>query len=152
MVHEISKLRLLTQRQSQTYLVPECITESNGFGPEVHVGANRGRLLVLTLGIHRVTEQQGLILSVWGSSDGTDWGSRPLIKFPEKFYCGLYSALLNLAQRPDVLYMRAEWSMKRWGKANPTPMFGFSVYTEESGSRIQARSETGNQLKARVSA
>jgi hypothetical protein len=116
------------------------------------VGADRGRLLVLTLGIHRVTERQGLILSVWGSADGTDWGSRPLITFPQKFYCGLYSALLNLVKRPEVLFMRAEWSMKRWGKGNPAPMFGFSVYTEESGSRIHPRSETGYQLKARVSA
>jgi hypothetical protein len=49
------------------------------------------------LGITRITEHQLLEVSVWGSPDGHNWDSRPLAKFPPKFYCGIYSIPLNLS-------------------------------------------------------
>ena len=50
----------------------------------------------------------------------------------------MYSALLNLAQRPDVRFLRVQWKMSRWTKGESMPMFGFYVYTEESGARVSA--------------
>lgn len=50
----------------------------------------------------------------------------------------MYSALLNLAKYPAVRYLRVEWKMRRWGNGNPVPNFGFSVFTERSGSRVSA--------------
>jgi len=90
------------------------------------------------LGITRILEQESLEVSIWGTSDGENWGSRPIATFPPKFYCGLYSILLNLVSRPDIRSVRVQWSMSRWSKREVTPMFGFYVYAEESGARIGA--------------
>lgn len=119
-------------------LLPESIVRADGKGPEIHLGPKRGKLLVLTLGITRILEQESLEITVWGSSDGERWGTKPLAKFPPKFYCGLYSILLNLGSREDVQYLRVHWQMSRWNKRESVPMFGFYVYAEESGARVSA--------------
>src|SRR5690349_3690753 len=120
------------------FLLPESIARADGIGPEIDLGPNRGKLLVLTLGINRIIEQESLEVSVWGSLDGENWGVRPLATFPPKFYCGLYSTLLNLASRPDLRYARVQWKMSRWTRGEESPMFGFYVYAEESGARMSA--------------
>ena len=119
-------------------LLPEQIAQSDGIGPRIDVGADQGRLLVMTLSIDQVSEKDGLIVSVWGSTDGRDWGYKPLMRLPEKFYCGIYSSLLNLAKCPAVRYLRVEWKMRRWGKGNSVPKFGFSAFTDRSGARVSA--------------
>jgi hypothetical protein len=120
------------------FLLPESIARADGVGPEIDLGPNRGKLLVLTLGINRIIEQESLEVSVWGSSDGENWGVRPLATFPPKFYCGLYSTLLNLASRQDLRYARVQWKMSRWTRGEASPLFGFYVYAEESGARMSA--------------
>jgi len=120
------------------FLLPEGIARADGKGPEIDLGSKRGKLLVLTLGITRILEQESLEVSVWGSPDGQNWGSRPVVTFPPKFYCGLYSILLNLASRAEVRFIRVEWRMSRWSRQETTPMFGFYVYAEESGARMGA--------------
>ena len=121
-----------------TLLLPESIARAEGSGPELDLGSKRGKLLVLTLGITRIIEQESLEVSIWGSSDGEKWGLRPVVTFPPKFYCGIYSMLLNLASKPDLRFVRVSWKMSRWSKGDAMPMFGFYVYAEESGSRISA--------------
>lgn len=121
---------------NQEHLVFGKIVKEDGFGPAVDVRLHDRRLLVLTLDINSVAEEGCLLISVWGSPDATDWGSRPLNSFPKKYYCGVYSILLNLAAFPDVHYLRLEWRVAPWFKGKPTPTFGFSVFFEESGSRI----------------
>jgi hypothetical protein len=120
------------------FLLPESVARSDGKGPEIDLGSKRGKLLVLTLGITRILEQESLEVSVWGSIDGESWGARPLVTFPPKFYCGIYSILLNLVSRPDVRFVRVQWKMSRWSKREVTPMFGFYLYSEESGARVGA--------------
>ena len=120
------------------FLLPESVARADGKGPEIDLGSNQAKLLVLTLGITRILEQESLEVSVWGTSDGQNWGSRPIATFPPKFYCGLYSILLNLVSRPDIRRVRVQWSMSRWSKREVTPMFGFYVFAEESGARIGA--------------
>ncbi|HWY46313.1 MAG TPA: hypothetical protein VNX70_02955 [Bryobacteraceae bacterium] len=120
----------------RNFLLPEGIARADGTGPEFQLGPNRGKLLVLTLGITRIIEQESLDVSIWGSADGENWGLRPLTKFPPKFYCGIYSVLLNLASQPDIGFVRVDWKMSRWSRGEATPMFGFYVYAEESGARI----------------
>jgi hypothetical protein len=121
-----------------TLLLPESIARADGNGPEFDLGSKRGKLLVLTLGITRIIEQESLEVSIWGSQDGERWGLRPIVTFPPKFYCGIYSTLLNLASLEDVRFVRVTWKMSRWSKVEAMPMFGFYVYAEESGSRISA--------------
>jgi hypothetical protein len=120
----------------RNFLLPESIVRADGTGPEIDLGPKRGKLLVLTLGITRILEQESLEITVWGSPDGENWGSKPLAKFPPKFYCGLYSILLNLGSRTDLRCVRAQWKMSRWSKRESLPMFGFYLYAEESGARV----------------
>ena len=120
------------------FVLPESVVRADGMGPEFDLGRRRGKLLVLTLGVTRILEQESLEVSIWGSSDGENWGSRPLAKFPPKFYCGMYSILLNMASHPDVRFVRVQWKMSRWARGEDMPMFGFYVYAEESGARVSA--------------
>jgi hypothetical protein len=80
-------------------LLPEQIAQSDGIGPKVDVRADQGTLLVLTLSIDQVAEKEGLVLSVWGSSDGRDWSQKPLLTLPQKYYCGMYSTLERHMER-----------------------------------------------------
>jgi hypothetical protein len=119
-------------------LLPEQIAQSDGVGPSVAVGADQGQLLVMTLSIDQVVEREGLVVSIRGSSDGREWDAKPILTLPEKHYCGMYSALLNLAKSPEARYLRVEWRMRRWGKGDTVPRFGFSVFAERSGARVSA--------------
>lgn len=120
------------------FLLPESIARADGAGSMIDLGPQQGKLLVLTLGITQIIEQESLEVSIWCSTDGETWGLRPLATFPPKFYCGLYSTLLNLSARPEVKYARVQWKMSRWSRAAMEPMFGFYVYAEESGARVSA--------------
>jgi hypothetical protein len=119
------------------YLLPEHIACTDGIGPDIDLVVDRGKLLVITLGIDRVLEQEALSISIWGASDTSNWGVGPLLSFPAKCYCGMYSQLLNLAAHPDVRYLRIEWKMSRWAKREITPLFGFYVFAEASGARVR---------------
>ncbi|MGI8741872.1 MAG: hypothetical protein ACR2NN_04760 [Bryobacteraceae bacterium] len=117
-------------------LLSETIAQADGIGPVADVSEEAGRLLVLTLGITRIIEQESLEVSIWGSTDKTNWGAAPLVSFPQKFYCGMYSILLNLSSRPGIKYLQAQWKMSRWARGYPTPLFEFYVDAEPSGARM----------------
>ena len=117
-----------------SFLVPESVVRQNGSGPEVDLGPDCGRRLLLTLGITRILEQESLELEIWGSADRTNWGDKPLLKFPQKFYCGTYAMVLNLASRPGLRYLRVDYKLNRWGRGEPTPLFGFYVFAEETAN------------------
>lgn len=119
-------------------LLPESVRRDNGTGPVMALDEYCCKLLVVTLGIVDVVERTGLTVSVWGSPDGIDWGAKPMVSFRERQYCGVYSVLLNLAMHGEIRYLRAQWSMNRWGKGERTPVFGFEVFVEESGARISS--------------
>jgi hypothetical protein len=114
------------------FLIPETVLESAGNGPELSVDSTQGGLLLLTLGITRIIEQESLDLSIWGSPDNAEWGAKPLIAFPQKFYCGTYQLLLDLSHHPDVKYLRAKWQVSRWGRGNPKPLFGVYLFVQDA--------------------
>ena len=113
------------------FLLPETTVREAGAGPAIALGANLGGVLILTLGITRIIEQESLDLSIWGSADGTEWGAQPVITFPQKFYCGTYQLVLDLSDRPDVKYLHAKWQVNRWGKGDPTPLFDLFLFVKE---------------------
>jgi len=88
--------------------------------------------MILTLGITRIIEQESIDVSIWGSADGSDWGTKPLSAFSQKFYCGTYQILLDLSDHPDVRYLRAKWQVNRWGKGDPKPLFSVYVVVQAS--------------------
>lgn len=112
------------------FLLPEQVVRQNGAGPTIEIGDSAGDVVSLTLGIHRTIEQQSLDLCVAGSADGDTWGDKPIAAFPQKFYCGVYSLILDLSDRPEVRYLRVEWKVNRWGRGEPTPLFGIYVFAE----------------------
>lgn len=113
------------------FLLSETTVREAGAGPVIGLGANPGGVLILTLGITRIIEQESLDLSIQGSSDGADWSGKPLVAFPQKFYCGTYQLILDLTEHPDVHYIRVKWHVNRWGKGDPTPLFDLYVFAKE---------------------
>lgn len=113
------------------FILPETTVREAGEGPVIDLGNNQGGVLLLTLGITRIIEQESLDFSIWGSPDNAEWGARPLTTFPQKFYCGTYQVVLDLSDRPDVRYLRAKWLVNRWGKGDPTPLFDMYLFVKE---------------------
>ena len=114
------------------FLIPETIARENGTSDATQLGASAGKSLLLTLGITRILEQESLDVAIWGSADGKNWGERPLIKFPQKFYCGTYTLALDLSRHADVAYLRGEYKLNRWGRGDSVPLFGFYLFVQES--------------------
>jgi hypothetical protein len=112
------------------FILPETTVREAGTGPDIPLGEHQGNCLVLTLGITRIIEQESIDLSIWGSVDGGDWGTKPLVTFPQKFYCGTYQLLLDLSDRPEITHVRVKWAVNRWGKGTPKPMFGIYVFAQ----------------------
>ena len=112
------------------FLIPETTVREAGSGLEFSLGANEGGVLILTLGITRIIENESLDISIWGSADGTDWGPRPIIAFPQKFYCGTYQIYLDLSDHPRVAYLRAKWQVNRWSRSDSRPLFTIYLFAE----------------------
>ena len=113
------------------FLVPEITVEANGEGEPTALGENAAKTFLLTLAITRILEQQSLDVSVWGSADGADWGAKPLSAFPQKFYQGVSQLLLDLREKPEIKFLRAKWSVNRWGVGHPKPRFSFLLKIQE---------------------
>ncbi len=122
------------------FLLPETTVREAGNSSEMDVGESKGSLVLLTLGITRIIEQESLDVSIWGSADGHEWGTKPLIAFPQKFYCGTYQILLDLTTHADVRFLRVKWSAQRWGKGDTRPMFGFYIFAQEMKQQLLAAS------------
>lgn len=120
------------------FLLPETTVREAGNGSELDLGDSCGHVLLLTLGITRIIEQQSLDVAVWGSIDGKEWGAKSFLAFPQKFYCGTYQILLDLTQHPDVKYLRVKWTAQRWGKGDSKPLFGFYVFAQEIKQQVLA--------------
>jgi hypothetical protein len=115
-----------------TVLVAEkTVVSAKGDGPTVDVSGATGRVFLLTLQITKIIEQESLDVGIHGSADGAAWGAKPVVSFPQKFYCGQTPLLLDLTAHPDVKFVRAHWEVARWGRGVETPMFEFDVRLKE---------------------
>jgi hypothetical protein len=72
-----------------------------------------------------------LDISIYGSPDGTTWGAKSLVAFPQQFYSGEIPLLLDLTAHTDVKFIRLHWEVARWGRGTETPMFEFDVKMKE---------------------
>jgi len=112
------------------FLLPETTVREAGTGPNLDLGTSQGGTFVLTLGITRIIEQESIDVSIWGSADGADWGAKPLISFPQKFYTGTYQILLDLSDHSNVKHLRTKWTVNRWGKGDPKPLFSIYLFVQ----------------------
>src|SRR6185437_4799123 len=112
------------------FLIPETITHANGESLPMDLNGARPDALLVTLGITHVIEQEGLLVSLHGSSDGVTWDAAPLGVFPQKFYTGISTIVLDLTVHPQVAFLRAQWKAVRWGRGDKIPNFTFYVFVE----------------------
>ena len=114
------------------YLVPEGTKVSaKGDGAPVDILGVTIRVLLLTLTITSIVEQESLDVSIYGSSDGETWTEKPLSSFPQKFYRGDHPLLLDLNAHPEIKMLRAHWEVARWGRGDATPTFEFHLRARE---------------------
>jgi len=129
-----------------THLVPEkTVVTAKGDGPAVDVSGATNRIFLVTLHIVNIVEQESLDVSIFGSSDGSTWGTKPIAAFPQKFYRGQHPLLLDLKEHPEVKFVRAHWEAHRWGRGSEAPMFEFYVTIKEVPAEIlvEAAAEMG---------
>lgn len=120
---------------------PQTRVEQNGEGQRFDVSSSATRTFLCTLEITDVIEQQSLDAAIWGSADGENWGAKPLLMLPQRFYRGVTRLVLDLTLKPEVKFIRAAWVLNRWGRVAPVPRFVFGLALEEissvSGKRAQ---------------
>ena len=121
-----------------SFLLTERQIHDSGFTPALDLGTTLTDSIEIILGITHAKEQQSLDLTVWGSEDGQDWGDRPLLAFPQKYYCGTYQMALHPG-RKRVRYLQARWSVGRWGHGSRSTVFGFYIMARDLQARSMAR-------------
>jgi len=105
--------------------------EENGDGAAVNVSGSATRTFLCTMFISDQVEQESLDVSIFGSADGATWPAKPLLKLPQRFYRGETRAVLELALRSEVKFIRAHWDLNRWGRVAPEKMYVFGLRLAE---------------------
>jgi hypothetical protein len=117
---------------SELILVPGGTkVEANGSGEKFDISASPTRTYLVTLYVLDQIEQESIDLSVWGSADGENWGTKPLLILPQQFYRGEAQLVLDISMRPEVKFIRAHWDLNRWGRVAPEPMFVIGATARE---------------------
>ncbi len=136
-----------------TYLVERTKVTAKGDGVVVNVSGASSPVMLLSLQITSVVEQESIDVSVFGAPDESTWGMKPLAVFPQLFYPGDYPMLLDLRGRNEIKlrrahwafdtselwiqgggqikFLRAHWEVNRWGRGPDTPMFELSLRLRE---------------------
>src|SRR5712692_3890990 len=113
-------------------LIPQdTLVKENGTGALVDIRASGPRTFYCVLNITDQIEQESVDVSIWGSADGENWGTHPLLKLPQQFYRGETRAVLDLTLVPEVNFIRAGWDLNRWGRVAPLPMFVLGLHLTE---------------------
>jgi hypothetical protein len=121
-----------------SFLLTERQVQDSGFTPALDLGISINEPIEIILGITHAKEQQSLDLSVWGSEDGQSWNDRPLLVFPQKYYCGTYQMALHPGRR-RIRFLQARWNVTRWGHASKQPIFEFYIMARDLQARSMAR-------------
>jgi len=122
----------MTTAIPELMLVPAgTVATTKGDGTTVDLSSTTGRVFLATLSITNIIEQESLDVSIFGSPDGATWESKSIAAFRQEFYTGETPLLLDLAQHPNVRFIRAHWEVARWGRGTETPMFEFGVTLRE---------------------
>jgi hypothetical protein len=124
----------------QTALIPDkTVISAKGDGAPVDLSDVLNHVFLLTLDIVNTVEQESIEVSIFGSADGQAWPPKPIISFPQRFYRGETSLLLDLNSRPDVKFIRAHWEVNRWGRGTDAVMFEAGLSIREVPAEMLAR-------------
>src|SRR3974390_3503086 len=113
-------------------LVPQnTAVTAKGDSDPVDISAAAGKVLLATLTISKIVEQESIELLFFTSADGAAWEAKPLTSLRQKFYPGEYPLLIDLGQANGVKFVRAHWEVNRWGRGPVTPSFEMSLRVRE---------------------
>jgi hypothetical protein len=113
-------------------LIPaETRLTENGEGEPYDVSTSATRTFLCTMLITDQIEQESIDIAVWGSPDGQNWGAKPLLMMPQRFYRGETRQVLDLTLKPEIRFIRAKWELVRWGRVAPHPMFVAGFHLSE---------------------
>ena len=102
---------------------PDTLVKENGTSAAVDIRASQTRTFFCIMNITDQIEQESVDVAIWGSADGENWGTHPILKLPQQFYRGEIRAVLDLTLVPEINFIRASWELNRWGRVAPLPMF-----------------------------
>jgi hypothetical protein len=113
-------------------LIPQgTLLQEDGFAAAIDIRSSSTRTFFCVMVINDQIEQESVDVNIWGSADGENWGTHPILKLPQQFYRGETRAVLELALVPEVNFIRAGWELKRWGRVAPLPMFVLGLHLAE---------------------
>jgi hypothetical protein len=113
-------------------LIPnDTLVKENGFGAAVDIRTSQTRTFFCVMNVTDQIEQESVDVSIWGSADGENWGTHPILKLPQQFYRGETRAVLDLTLVPEINFVRAGWDLNRWGRVAPLPMFVLGLRVKE---------------------
>lgn len=104
---------------------------STGEGEAVDISPSGTRTFLCSMNITDQIEQESIDLSIWGSADAQNWGAKPLLMMPQRFYRGETRQILDLSLKPEIRFIRAKWELFRWGRVAPQPMFVVGFHLSE---------------------
>src|SRR5216684_7358152 len=107
------------------------LVEESGYGVAEDIRASQTRTFFCLMDITDQIEQESVDVAIWGSADGENWGTHPILKLPQQFYRGETRAVLDLTLVPEVNFIRAAWELNRWGRVAPLPMFVLGLHLVE---------------------
>jgi hypothetical protein len=109
----------------------DTLVKENGFGAAVDIRTSQTRTFFCVMNVTDQIEQESVDVSIWGSADGENWGTHPILKLPQQFYRGETRAVLDLTLVPEINFVRAGWDLNRWGRVAPLPMFVLGLRVKE---------------------
>ena len=76
----------MTTLAAETVLIPaNTVVTAKGDGQAVDVSGAAGRVLLATLSITKIIEQESLDVAIFGSADGVTWELKSLAAFRQEF-------------------------------------------------------------------
>jgi hypothetical protein len=113
-------------------LIPnDTLVKENGFGAAVDIRTSQTRTFFCVMNVTDQIEQESVDVSIWGSTDGQNWGTHPVLKLPQQFYRAETRAVLDLTLVPEINFVRGGWDLNRWGRVAPLPMFVLGLRVTE---------------------
>ena len=129
-------------------LIPEnTVVNAKGDSAPLDISAAANPVLLATLSITKVVEQESIEVMFYASADGETWEAKPLASLPQKFYIGEYPLLVDVSQAAGAKFLRAHWEVNRWGRGPVTPSFEMSLRVREVPAALLQEAKTEAQLR-----
>jgi hypothetical protein len=129
-------------------LIPEnTVITAKGDSEPLELSAVANPVLLATLTITKVVEQESIEVTFFTSADGETWEAKPVASLPQKFYVGEYPLLVDLSHAAGAKFLRAHWEVNRWGRGPVTPKFEASLRVREVSAALLQEAQAEAQQR-----